>query len=48
MEVLHRANGKWIDGVETTKQKIRLYEFGLKVFDYKVENIDSLIELMSN
>ena len=42
MEVLHRAFGKWIEGVKTREQKLRLVEFGLGVFDDKVKSWDEL------
>jgi len=47
MEVLHRANGKWIVGVETKEQKLSLYKFGLTVFDEKVNSIDKLLNLLN-
>lgn len=48
MEVLHRANGKWIEGVNSFKQKIKLHSFGLRVFDEKVVTIDKLNTLLIN
>jgi len=47
MEVLHRANGKWITGVETKEQKLSLYKFGLTVFDDKISYINKLLQLLS-
>lgn len=47
MEVLHRANGKWIAGVKTKEQKLALYKFGLTVFDDKINSINELIQLLS-
>jgi len=47
MEVLHRAFGKWIQGVDKTEQKVKLVKFGLEVFDRPVVTIDSLISLLS-
>ena len=46
MEVLHRANGKWIQGVETKEQKLSLYKLGLTVFDEKINTINQLINLL--
>lgn len=46
MEVLHRANGKWIQGIETKEQKLSLYKFGLSVFDYKINSFSKLIKLL--
>lgn len=43
MEVLHRANGKWIQGIETKEQKLALYKFGLTVFDDKINKISRLV-----
>ena len=47
MEVLHRANGKWIQGIDTSEQKLRIYRFGLQVFDNEISSIDSLFPLLS-
>ena len=46
MEVLHRANGKWINGIDTAKQKVRLYHFGLNIFDESVNTIEDLSMLL--
>ena len=46
MEVLHRANGKWIDGIKTATQKTNLYRFGLEVFDQQIFQIDALRKLI--
>jgi hypothetical protein len=46
MEVLHRANGKWIAGVEKAEDKTRCALFGMKVFDEKMARVDSLIDLL--
>jgi hypothetical protein len=43
---LHRASGKWIQRIDTVKQKTALYKFGLEVFDNKVETIAELIALL--
>jgi len=45
MEVLHRANGKWIEGINTSEQKMALYKFGLTIFDLNVNSIESLLDL---
>lgn len=45
MEVFHRANGKWVAGVETKEQKLSLLKFGLTVFDEKIKTINQLINL---
>jgi tRNA A-37 threonylcarbamoyl transferase component Bud32 len=46
MEVLHRASGKWLDGINSPDQKLRSFGLGLNIFDKQVSNIDSLIELI--
>jgi len=45
MEVLHRCSGKWVDGIEKREQKVKLYNFGLRVFDDKIESIEKLLQL---
>jgi hypothetical protein len=47
MEVLHRANGKWIQGIETKEQKLSLLKFGMTVFDDKINFISKLLRLFS-
>ncbi|MBI5127245.1 hypothetical protein HZA76_02200 [Candidatus Roizmanbacteria bacterium] len=47
MEVLHRANGKWITGIETKEQKLALLKFGYTVFDEKIGSVDKLLKLLS-
>lgn len=47
MEVLHRANGKWIEGIEKKEQKLALYKFGLTVFDEKINTINQLLNLLN-
>jgi len=42
MEVFHRANGKWVAGVETKTQKLALLKFGMTVFDDKVKTINTV------
>jgi len=45
LEILHRMSGKWLSGIETADQKVKLFGFGLKVFDRKIKGIKNLIEL---
>ncbi|PIY68793.1 hypothetical protein COY90_04035 [Candidatus Roizmanbacteria bacterium CG_4_10_14_0_8_um_filter_39_9] len=47
MEVLHRANGKWIQGVETIEQKLNLHRFALHIFDSNIVSIPQLIRTIS-
>ncbi len=47
MEVFHRANGKWIQGVERKEQKLALCKFGLTVFDDKIISVNKLLTLLS-
>lgn len=47
MEVFHRANGKWIVGVETKEQKLALLKFGFTVFDNKINSVNKLIGLLA-
>jgi len=46
MEVLHRANGKWITGIEKKEQKLALLNFGMTVFDNKVNTVSKLLTLL--
>lgn len=46
MEVLHRSNGKWIQGINDSDQKSKLLRFGLEVFDKNIVRIDDLILLI--
>lgn len=46
MEVLHRSNGKWIQGINDSDQKSKLLRFGLEVFDKDVSKIDDLVLLI--
>lgn len=48
MEVLHRCNGKWIEGLEKREQKVKLYNFGLTVFDDNIKSIERLLEVLSS
>ena len=36
-EVLHRWAGKWIDGVESAEQKLKLLNFAMKVYSQFVD-----------
>ncbi len=47
MEVFHRANGKWIAGIDKKEQKLTLYKFGLTVFDNKIDSVNELLQLLS-
>lgn len=47
MEVFHRANGKWVVGIETKEQKLALLKFGFTVFDNTINSINKLIGLLS-
>ena len=46
MEVLHRGNGKWIEGINKRKQKIKLLNFGLTIFDDNIYSIEKLLQLL--
>ena len=46
MEVLHRCNGKWVDGIEKREQKVKLYNFGLTVFDDNIDTVEKLLGLL--
>jgi hypothetical protein len=45
-EVLHRWAGKWIGGVGTAEQKLKLLSFGMKVFDKKITTLPDLTALL--
>ncbi|HEY4963197.1 MAG TPA: hypothetical protein VIH90_00685 [Candidatus Saccharimonadales bacterium] len=45
-EVLHRWAGKWIVGVDNAQQKLKLLQFGMKVFDKEMFTLDSLGSLL--
>ena len=47
MEVFHRANGKWLGGIESLEQKIALHRFGLTVFDKHIFELGSLLECLN-
>lgn len=46
MEVFHRANGKWLSGIDTKEQKLSLLKFGMTVFDNGVKKIEQLLNLI--
>lgn len=46
MEVLHRANGKWIEGINIGEQKIPLYKFGLTIFDKNITTFENLLQII--
>lgn len=46
MEVFHRANGKWIVGINKKEQKINILRFGYTVFDDKILTVNKLITLL--
>lgn len=46
MEVLHRASGKWIEGVKTLEHKVKNFNLGLQIFDRNILSIDQLLLLM--
>lgn len=46
MEVVHRAAGKWVVGVNTKEDKLALYRFGLTVFDEKHERVEQLLSIL--
>lgn len=46
MEVFHRANGKWVVGIETKEQKLALHKFGFTIFDEKRSTVNQLIDLL--
>lgn len=46
MEVLHRAFGKYMSGIERKEQKMALANFGLTVFDENIDNVEELMKLI--
>lgn len=46
MELLHRSNGRWIDGIETAAQKTRLFQYGLYAFEEE-KSIAQLIRALT-
>lgn len=45
MEILHRATGKWLSGISKTDNKVKLFRFGLMIFDNKILSIGHLLDL---
>lgn len=46
MEILHRANGRWIAGIVDIKVKLRNIELGLTIFDDKIDTIEMLLDIV--
>ena len=46
MEILHRANGKWLTEIKTAEQKVKLLQFGLNIFDKKITTVQSLLNYL--
>lgn len=46
MEILHRANGKWVEGTFPIEIKIKNQEIGQSIFDSKVVTVNSLLDLL--
>jgi hypothetical protein len=46
MEILHRAMGKRVPGIEKMDQKLALTELGLKIFDKNIDSIANLMEVI--
>lgn len=46
MEVLHRMNGKWVQGISTSEQKISLFKFGLSIFDGNISSVKRMLSLL--
>ncbi|MFA6017024.1 MAG: hypothetical protein WC744_02975 [Patescibacteria group bacterium] len=46
MEVFHRANGKWVVGIDKKEQKLALLKFVFTVFDEKINKINQLLNLL--
>ncbi len=47
MEILHRANGKWLTGIKTAEQKVKLFQFGLNIFDKKITTVQDLLNYLN-
>ncbi|MBP9116402.1 MAG: hypothetical protein KBF89_08710 [Acidimicrobiia bacterium] len=47
-EVLHRWAGKWIDGVESAEQKLKLLNFAMKVFDQEIFTVNLLTDHLND
>ena len=46
MELLHRANGRSIEGIAKKEHKISIQSLGLTIFDSKITSIKKLIQLI--
>jgi hypothetical protein len=46
MEVLHRAYGKWVEGVNNSNHKIKNIKLGLMIFENHIVTIDGLFKLI--
>lgn len=46
-EILHRSMGKRIPGINTASQKLRILEYGLRLFDDNISTISTLINLLT-
>jgi tRNA A-37 threonylcarbamoyl transferase component Bud32 len=46
MEILHRSMGKWIQGVETTDNKVKNINVGISIFDGNINTFVSLFDLI--
>jgi thiamine kinase-like enzyme len=46
MELLHSANGRFIEGITKKEHKISIQSLGLAIFDGKVKSIKKLIQLI--
>ena len=46
MELLHRANGRFIEGITKKEHKISIQSLGLAIFDGKIKSIKKLVQLI--
>ena len=46
MEILHRAFGKWIEGVNSSDHKVKNIKLGLMIFENHIVTIDDLFKLI--
>lgn len=47
MEIIHRSNGRWIEGIESAEQKLTIYRFGLGVYE-DVTTLDSFVRMLTS
>lgn len=47
-EVMHRWAGRWIEGIDSTQQKLAIAEFGLSIFERDVSTIEELCSLLED